>query len=359
MKSNYWILAIVTILIIGGIFYLEGLKAAPTGPSPKGELEPTIREDDVQVTEDIQPNPKDSLYPKAPELVGIAGYLNTDGPITIDQYKGQVVLIDFWTYTCINCIRTLPFITSWDEKYRDEGLVIIGVHTPEFEFEKVKENVQSAIEKNGIRYPVVQDNDYLTWRAYKNRYWPRKYIIDHEGYVRYDHIGEGGYEETEKVIQNLLAEMGNAVDKELTEEGAARPFRQLTPELYAGHSFALSRDQDVANGGLSPGEAKEYVLPFELTDNAIHLEGEWMSNPDDLTAIGKAAIVLPFTAAEVNIVADAPSPQTVQILIDGSRTEKITIDDATLYNVYDDEYGDHILRIDVDDGFSFNAFTFG
>src|SRR5919107_290699 len=129
-------------------------------------------------------------------------------PASIDlkDLKGKVVLVDFWTYSCINCIRTLPYLVDWNEKYADKGLVIVGVHSPEFEFEKNVDNVKAAVQKYGIKYPVVQDNDKGTWDAYENRYWPRKYLIDNEGYIRYDHIGEGGYAETEKVIRSLLAE---------------------------------------------------------------------------------------------------------------------------------------------------------
>ena len=139
---------------------------------------------------------------KAPELA--AGSWINSQPLSIADLKGKVVMVDFWTYSCINCIRTLPHMNAWQEKYADKGLIIIGIHTPEFEFEKNYANVKFAVEKYGIKYPVVQDNDYKTWRAYGNSYWPRKYLIDKEGNIRYDHIGEGGYEETEKVIQQLL-----------------------------------------------------------------------------------------------------------------------------------------------------------
>jgi len=131
---------------------------------------------------------------KAPNLVGIAHYLNTSSEELTKKMKDKVILYDIWTYSCINCIRTLPFITSWDEKYSDQGLLIIGIHSPEFEFEKDPQNVKIAIEKYGITYPVVMDNDMKTWKAFENNYWPRKYIADHEGKIRYDHIGEGSYQ---------------------------------------------------------------------------------------------------------------------------------------------------------------------
>ena len=145
----------------------------------------------------------------SPELKGISGYINTSSEEINDQIDGKVVLYDFWTYSCINCIRTLPHLTAWDEKYRDEGLVIVGIHTPEFEFEKKYENVLFATEKFGIDYPVIQDNEKEIWDDFQNRYWPRKYIADHEGYIRFDHIGDGEYKETEEVIQFLLTERSN------------------------------------------------------------------------------------------------------------------------------------------------------
>ena len=150
-------------------------------------------------------------FKKAPNLVGIAHHLNTTPEKLVEQIKDKVILYDIWTYSCINCVRTLPHITAWDDKYSEQGLLIIGIHSPEFEFEKEPENVQMAIAKHGINYPVVLDNEMETWKAFDNRYWPRKYIADHEGYIRYDHIGEGGYKETEKIIQQILQERSKSL----------------------------------------------------------------------------------------------------------------------------------------------------
>ena len=142
-------------------------------------------------------------YGAAPELAGIEGWLNSE-PMTLSQLKGKVVLVDFWTYSCINCLRTLPYITRWYDKFRDRGLVVIGVHTPEFGYEKSVRNVQTAIKRNGISYPVAQDNQYATWKAFDNEYWPAVYLIDRRGYVMLKHVGEGSYEETEQAINTLL-----------------------------------------------------------------------------------------------------------------------------------------------------------
>ena len=141
----------------------------------------------------------------APEFTGIDNWLNSP-PLSMQQLRGKVVLVDFWTYTCINCIRTLPYVKSWHEKYKDKGLVVVGVHTPEYPFERSTSNVQSAIKRLGIPYPVAQDNRYATWQAYSNQYWPAVYLIDKQGQVVYTHFGEGAYQETEAKIRALLAE---------------------------------------------------------------------------------------------------------------------------------------------------------
>ncbi|HUG97054.1 MAG TPA: thioredoxin family protein, partial [Nitrososphaera sp.] len=187
-----------------------------------------------------------SQFKLAPELAQISGYINTD-PVTLGDLKGKVVLVDFWTYSCINCIRTIPYLNAWHEKYADDGLVILGVHTPEFEFEKDYDNVRAAVEKFEIEYPVAQDNEKGTWKEYENRYWPRKYLVDNEGYIRYDHIGEGAYAETEKVIQSLLSERAAYIGANATiDQSISRPenaqsvnFGRIdTPELYFGYQFA-------------------------------------------------------------------------------------------------------------------------
>src|SRR3989344_5869330 len=180
--------------------------------------------------------------PPAPEIIPGGAWFNTQ-PLTLAALKGKVVIIDFWTYSCINCQRTFPHLNAWWSKYKDEGLLIIGIHTPEFEFEKDYENVNKAVEKYKIMYPVVQDNEYKTWRAYKNRYWPRKYLIDIDGFIVYDHIGEGSYEETEKKIQGLLEErnkilhMREEINIPITEI-SQDAIDVRTPEIYFGYEFS-------------------------------------------------------------------------------------------------------------------------
>src|SRR3989344_4043345 len=179
--------------------------------------------------------PKLPKIVRAPELTGLSAWHNSE-PLTMASLRGKVVLIDFWTYSCINCIRTLPYIEAYWNKYKKTPFVLIGVHTPEFVSEKSEKNDAKAIKDYGLTYPVAQDNDFGTWNAFSNRYWPAKYLIDAEGYIRYTHFGEGGYEETDEAIASLLAEIGvrmeEAEDAEESEDSKER--RNLTPEIYLG-----------------------------------------------------------------------------------------------------------------------------
>ena len=191
-----FLLAIAVIAIAGSIIFLEGQK--PVQPTPASKQFPLQNAQTPLVGNASAYELKKAKYPLAIELVAPQGYINLPQGktnTTIGELAGKkVVLVDFWTYSCINCQRTIPYLNAWYEKYRGAGLEIIGVHTPEFEFEKDYVNVQAAVLKYGIRYPVVQDNDYATWTAYRNRYWPHKYLVDIDGFIVYDHIGEGGYE---------------------------------------------------------------------------------------------------------------------------------------------------------------------
>src|SRR5919202_200655 len=234
-----------------------------------------------------------SQFKKAPDFSKITGYINTK-PINLKDLKGKVVLVDFWTYSCINCIRTIPYLVDWNEQYADKGLVIVGVHTPEFEFEKNIDNVKAAVQKYGIKYPVLQDNDKGTWDAYQNRYWPRKYLIDNEGYIRYDHIGEGGYAETEKVIQSLLteraaqagiSEINLNINKNTTTPKNVQTIdfaKVNTPELYFGYQLARA---PLGNPeGFKPNQIVTYSVPqrSDIKPNAIYLIGDWKNNADNM-----------------------------------------------------------------------------
>lgn len=318
-----------------------------------------------------------SGFQKAPELQGIAGYINTNADELKEKIKGKVVLYDIWTYSCINCQRTLPYITAWDEKYSDKGLVIIGIHSPEFEFEKDINNVQLAVEKFGIKYPVVLDNDMKTWNAFGNHYWPRKYIADDDGYIRYDHIGEGNYEETEKVIQQLLQERAEklglsvATDQPLVnikgEEHAAQ-----TPEIYFGYNYASGRNQFGNPEGFSPNNDVKYAIPENLQQDNFYLAGTWKNLSDRMVLSSDTGrIVLPYTAKQVNIVASGDSE--LSFLLDGKPLDsskygsdvtengKTITSDSRLYNIINDSNpANHVLEIQVEKpGFEIYTFTFG
>ena len=317
-------------------------------------------------------------YKKAPELVGISGYINTLPDELQKKIHDHVVLYDIWTYTCINCVRTLPFITAWDEKYSDQGLLIIGIHTPEFEFEKDIENVKLAVTKHGIHYPVVLDNDRKTWHAFENNYWPRKYIADHEGYIRYDHIGEGGYQETEKVIQDLLQERNKSLGlnassaKELVKIDEFESSGLRTPELYFGYDFVSGRNQLGSPEGFKPNQDVNYSIPESKQLHNFYLDGTWKNLQGSMMLISSSgSIVVPYSGQEVNIVTAGDA--NLRISIDGKTIEssmygkdvgdkgQVHVHEPGLYNIVKTNSSEnHTLEIFVETpGFEIFTFTFG
>jgi thiol-disulfide isomerase/thioredoxin len=304
---------------------------------------------------------KTARYQKAIELVDPNGYINAE-PFNLSDHIGkEVIFIDFWTYSCINCQRTFPFITAWDAKYRDEGLLIVGVHTPEFEFEKDFGNVKRATEKYGIRYPVVMDNDYKTWNAYRNRYWPRHYIIDIDGYIVDDHIGEGDYEETERKIQELLEERRQVLGLNMSVERNMTGLKEMhvrsaTEEIYFGYAFA--RGHLGNKEGWQPEKIAQYVLPEDREQGKFYLEGRWKNNPDNMEAVGRGSVHLTYSAQSVNLVAGADTPTIMEVFIDGKHVENITVSDEDLYSLYASEFGTHELEL-RGSNVKLYTFTFG
>ena len=306
----------------------------------------------------------------APEFTGISKWLNTDKPLTKADLKGKVVLIDFWTYTCINCIRTFPYLTSWYEKYKDDGFIIVGVHTPEFEFEKKTENVLEAMKEYKINYPVAQDNDFKTWRAYDNRYWPAHYLLDAKGVIRYTHFGEGKYEETEKNIQLLLEEAGNDAQKELTKEQSRTVFQNQTPETYLG----LSRIEYLASPEKPKLGTQSFTVPKNLPVNFFAYEGEWILDTE-YAEVGEsgAKIIEHFDSKKVFLViTPSQAKGRVQVLLDGKPIKAqdagedvvdgyVQLDNPRLYTLVDLETkGNHVLTLIFDTvGTQTFAFTFG
>lgn len=310
--------------------------------------------------------------PQAPEITGGGSWLNTDQPLTLAELRGRVVLIDFWTYSCINCIRTLPYLRQWDQTYRDQGLTIIGVHSPEFAFEKVLANVQKAVSDFQLQYPIVQDNDFAIWQAYQNRYWPAKYLIDAQGRVRYSHFGEGEYDKTEQVIQALLAEAGQPLVATASTELVQPPIRaDQTPETYLGYE----RAQNMANQNqLRKDDRQQYRLQPSLLRNQWQLGGWWQVDGEhavSMTGPGEesSSLYLSFKAKDVYLVMGAEQPATVQVRIndqaqwpgaDVSATGELQVDAYRLYHVVAaPEYTTGILKLTVPAGVQLFAFTFG
>jgi thiol-disulfide isomerase/thioredoxin len=245
----------------------------------------------------------------APALEG--GEWIRQEPIDLAQLRGRkVILLDFWDYTCVNCIRTLPYVSEWHRRYASKGLVVVGVHAPEFSFARDRANVLEAIERFGLDYPIVLDNNYAIWRAYSNRYWPAKYLIDMQGRLRYYHFGEGLYQETEKQIQRLLTEIDSAAQfpspiepiRETDQPGAV--CYRVTPELYLGYG----RGQFGNPAGVVRDESFDYSDPGRYIEGAAYLSGRWLVSQESSRAEASGAmLMLRYTSMDVNLVMAPPT----------------------------------------------------
>jgi len=293
-------------------------------------------------------------YGPAPEFTGISTWLNSK-PLSLADLKGKVVLVDFWTYSCINCIRTMPYLTKWFDTYKDQGLVIIGVHTPEFPFEKETGNVQTAMKRFGINYPVAQDNDYGTWNAYRNQYWPAEYLIDKDGTIVYTHFGEGNYDHTENVIRQLLG-----LDREVTASTSLTG-KVRSPEMY----FGTDRLEYISASQQAATSAKDYSLPESLKLNEFALEGNWQFSSDKTSLLkGSGKIKLHFSSGKVHMVAANSNPAktiTLKIVVDGKNQPDVNVNLSQLYTLFDSsDYTNHIIEIQIPEaGFEAFTFTFG
>ena len=334
-----------------------------------------------------------SQFTKAPEFAQIGGYINTpnNSPITLSSLNGKVVLVYIWTYTCINSIRPMPYIDDWNQKYSKNGLVVVGVHSPEFQFEKNYTNVKDAVQRFGIAYPVLLDSEHGTWTAYGNNYWPRYYLIDSQGIIRYDHIGEGGYDQIEKSIQSLLAERAALMGaKEISLDATTMaPIkrgslyyvdlgRATTPEIYIGYNTARA---PLGNPeGFKPDQTVSYSIPSttNFKPDVVYLQGEWKNNPDNMELQSDTGrIVLVYYGKSVNIIAGgngrgvvfndkekdaaAAPPSNNSLGEDLSSDSSFRIDGQRLYNLaIHNNYTGHSIVIDVKGkGFRFYTFTFG
>ncbi len=319
-----------------------------------------------------------SMGVKAPELAGITGYINTSPNLTIASLRGKVVMIDFWTYSCINCIRTLPHEIAWYNKYHKYGFEIIGVQTPEFNFEKNITNVENFVKSHNITYPVVLDNNYDTWSAYQNNYWPHEYLIDANGTIRYDAVGEGQYTQTENEIRALLTENGaNLSEVSMTGVPDMTPREALTQEIYAGYSFAQPRSENLGNPG-SYGKDTDYNYSFSSVSSTgeLYLKGIWEAAPSFLISKSNdSSITLYYTASSLNMVAQPFESSAIAVVkLDGQYLTKseagtdilfngkvsyINITQARLYNLISQDYGYYKTTISVGSGAAVNSFTFG
>ena len=315
---------------------LKSLQKEPLDQTKKGKPMFEFQSDDLWV---------------APEFIPGGQWFNLPASevdnqsLTLANLKGSVVLVDFWTYTCINCIRTLPYLKSWHEKYKDKGLVIVGVHTPEFEFEKLSKNVEQAIADFGIKYPVMQDNDYATWKAYNNRYWPAKYFIDKSGKIRWQHFGEGAYDESEKMIQQLLAETGQTIDEAI--DNPKYRIESQTPELYIGSN--------------------------RYADGYMDFTGQFVDTGDYKRPAKNSTLTLNFTARDVYLVMRPKTNQIgyIRVYLDNQVVKEmggedvkegvVTVDADRLYKlIHLSSAGSHILKLEfLDDKIELYAFTFG
>ena len=288
--------------------------------------------------------------PVAPELGGIVGWINGE-PLTLSELRGRVVLIDFWTYSCVNCLRTLPHLKAWDRAYRDDGLTIIGVHSPEFAFERVPDNVRAAVRKLGIRYPVALDNDFVTWTAYANQYWPAKYLIDRTGRVRYVHFGEGEYDETERMIRRYLGGVRQAVQEVADRTQTAR----TTPESYLGYERL---DRFVGSRIVANTEAT-YRFPQWLAPDQLAYAGRMRVEPERVVAGADGRIRLRFHAREVNLVLGGRG--YVEVFVDGERRRAVAVaGEPRLYRLLElSRARDGLLELRFSPGLEAYAFTFG
>jgi thiol-disulfide isomerase/thioredoxin len=317
------------------------------------------------------------LAPSVPDLDAAKGWLNSK-PLRAADLKGKVVVYDFWTYSCVNCVRTLPHIRAWYDRYRADGLVVVGVHSPEFEFEKDHDNVARAVNDLGVDWPVAFDDDKDIWTSFRNQYWPAKYVTDRQGRLRFVHYGEGAYDDTEDVLRSLLGVAASAprADDGTVGDPIASPLH-LTPETYLG----AARGTTASPEGLVPGE-QELTVPDPLPDDSFALSGTWRIGQDLVESAGGTGddtIVLSYQATEVNLVMSVAGDEPIDVVVeldgapvpDDARPKGMTMDDegrtvvrvqaADLYRlVLGGPTGPHTLRLTPQaDGLQAFAFTFG
>ncbi len=291
----------------------------------------------------------------APEFVGLEGWLNTAEPLTLAGLRGKVVLVDFWTYSCINCRRTVPYLNRWQAEYSAAGLQVVGIHTPEFGFERARPNVEAAIREFGIRYPVGQDNAFRTWRAWSNRAWPAFYLLDREGRIVLLREGEGHARELESAIRGLLGLPGAPAHR--GDDPNLSAIR--SPEIYFGSNYPTPQDR-----AQSPrrGEAAYAFAAAGPRLDQYQLDGTWAREEEALVLrSATGGLRIRFSAAKLHLVAGAPEPQSLTLRVDGGEPRRLQIDWPTLYTLLDGEtYGEHLLELTAEaPGLALYSATFG
>jgi thiol-disulfide isomerase/thioredoxin len=319
---------------------------------------------------------------RAPEIGRV--WFNSS-PLSFRQLRGRAVLVDFWDYTCVNCIRTLPYVQAWHERYKDKGLTVIGVHTPEFTFAQYESNVERGIREFGLTYPIVVDSDREIWKAFANRYWPTKYLLDKDGYLRYGHFGEGAYTECEQVIQELLREIDPGVllpevmPALREEDHAGAVCFRATGELYLGNR----RGRIGNEGGFREDAIGDYRFSGALEENFFYASGRWASTAEYFEAVedGPHTLQLKYEAAAVNLVMASPRTESAEVVIlqdgkplsrqqatrdtrfrpgpTGAEESYVVIDSARMYFLVDNhEFSTHTLELRCAPGVAAFAFTF-
>jgi thiol-disulfide isomerase/thioredoxin len=329
--------------------YTRALQGLEESAAAEGELDELVGGPGLAEEERL-----DDFGP-APEFRSIEGWINSE-PLTMASLRGKVVVLDFWTYSCINCLRTLPHVKAWDEAYRDDGLVIVGVHTPEFAFEREAGNVRRSVRDHGIAYPVALDPDYGTWEAWQNRYWPAKYFVDRQGRIRYAHSGEGDYEESERVIRQLLAEDGGGTLVSGAIEDAT-PTGPQTPESYLGYR----RIDRFVGAEIVPDREASYSLPRFVPLHHLAYGGRWRVEEERIVAGEDAELRLHFKGGDVFLVlGTSGGEKTVDVELDGEHAGSVTVTQDDLYTLVRlPDSGDHVLDLRLSPGTEAYAFTFG
>src|SRR5215471_9558327 len=345
------ILGIVMALAALAIVFNADQKLQTWFPNYTNALQSRVENNGVARKElaKLQRNGTPAAAAAAPAFAGIDSWINSR-PLTTAGLRGKVVLVDFWTYSCINCLRTLPHLEAWYSRYHRRGLVIVGVHTPEFAFEHVVSNVREATKRLGVRYPVAIDNDYKTWDAYHNDVWPAEYLIDRRGIVRHAHFGEGEYGNTENLIRTLLGVHGGS-DTSIRD---TTPTGELTPESYIGYG----RAERFVGDPEQSGRVASYRFPSSVPQDDLALDGRWTVLEQRAIADAGARLRLHFHASKVYLVLGGKG--RVDVLVNGRLQRKVRVDGDRLYTLVDSPRTlDALLELRFTPGISAYAFTFG